>query len=93
MRAKDGHQVTFESAEVKVQDGCVVLTGDVRLVFAMPRQDEGLPHQVEMAVEQAGQEMKRQWFQQVMEKADAELILERRPGRRGQGQSPSLHGA
>ena len=85
MRAKDGPQVTFAPAEVKVQDGCVVLTGDVQLTSPMPRQDERLPHEVEKVVGKAGQQIKRQWFQQVMEKLDAELILERHPGKQGQG--------
>ena len=76
---------TFEVTEVSAADGRLVLQGILRLELPVPKQDEHLPHQVEQAVEDAGQRFKRWAFQQLMEKLDAELILAERGGREGRG--------
>ena len=76
---------TFEVTEVSAADGRLVLQGILRLELPVPKQDEHLPHQVEQAVEDAGQRLKRWAFQHLMEKLDAELILAERGGREGQG--------
>ena len=76
---------SFEVVEVSAAEGRLVLQGAVRLELLIPKQDEHLPHQVEQAVEDAGQQLKRWAFRQLMEKLDAELILAERGGKEGLG--------
>jgi uncharacterized protein UPF0236 len=76
---------TFALREVSAAGGRLVLRGTVQLELPVPRQDEHLPHQVEQAVEDAGQRLKRWAFQQFMERLDAELLLAERGGKEGQG--------
>lgn len=85
MRTMDGFQATLQAGQVKVEDGQVVLTGNVRLAFPMPKQDGNLPNEMEAAVEDGGQELKRQLYRLTMEKADAELVLQTREGKQGKG--------
>ena len=47
----------------------------------MPDQDEHLPDQIEAFVHQAGLEVQRRLFQVLIEKADQELVLQRRHGK------------
>ena len=51
----------------------------------MPDQDEHLSDQIEAFVHHAGLDVKRRLFQVLVEKADQELILERRQGKGGAG--------
>ena len=51
----------------------------------MPHQDEHLPDQIEAYVHQAGLEVQRRLFQVLIEKADQELVLQRRHGKGGAG--------
>lgn len=85
MRTENGFQATTELLDVKTAEGRLVLEGRVRLELPLPEQDDQLPHKVEEAVEQAGQQLKRWVFRQVMEKLDTELVLEERQGKEGQG--------
>ena len=85
MRTMDGFQAILQAGRVKVEDGQVVLTGDVRLAFPMPKQDGNLPNEIEAAVEDGGQELKRQLYRLTMEKADAELALQMREGKQRKG--------
>ncbi len=51
----------------------------------MPNQDEHLPDQIEASVHQAGLEIQRRLYKVLMEKADQELVLQRRHGKGGAG--------
>src|SRR4051794_30238226 len=55
------------------------------MAFPMPNQDEHLPDQIEAFVHQAGLELQRRLFQAFVEKADQELVLQRRQGKGGAG--------
>ncbi len=77
--------IALELMEVSAADGRLVLRANLHLELPVPKQDEYLPGQVEQAVEDAGQRIKRWTFQQLMETLDAELILAERGGKEGQG--------
>jgi hypothetical protein len=49
----------------------------------MPNQDEHLPDQIEASVHEAGLKIQRQLFKVLMEKADQQLVLQRRHGKGG----------
>jgi hypothetical protein len=51
----------------------------------IPPQDEHLPDQIEAHVHQAGLELQRRLFRVLIEKADHELVLQRRHGKAGAG--------
>jgi hypothetical protein len=55
------------------------------MTLPMPDQDEHLPDQVEAFVHHAGLEVQRRLFRVLIEKADHELILQRRHGKDGAG--------
>src|SRR6476660_4905457 len=55
------------------------------MTLPLPDQDEHLPDQIEAFVHQAGLEVQRRLFRALIEKADQELILQRRRGRGGGG--------
>src|SRR4051794_4151099 len=51
----------------------------------LPEQDKHLPDQIEAFVHQAGLEIQRRLFQILIEKADQELVFQRRHGKGGVG--------
>src|SRR3954451_20636733 len=55
------------------------------MTLPLPEQDEHLPDQIEAFVHQAGLEIQRQLFRALIEKADQELVLQRRHGKGGGG--------
>ena len=55
------------------------------MTLPLPDQDEHLPDQIEAFVHQAGLEVQRRLFQALIEKADQELVLQRRHGKGGGG--------
>src|SRR5512140_3393480 len=55
------------------------------MTVPMPDQDEHLPDQIEAFVHQVGLEIQRRLFQVLIEKADQELVLQRRHGKGGCG--------
>jgi Uncharacterised protein family (UPF0236) len=57
----------------------------LQMAFPMPNQDEHLPDQIEAVVHQGGREIERWLFQALIEKADQELVLQRRQGKGGAG--------
>ena len=85
MRATDGLQTTITLGPVKDQGQGFSLRLSLDLSFPIPQQDEHLPDRVEACVHQAGLEVQRQLFQALIEKADQELVLERRHGKGGHG--------
>ena len=56
-----------------------------KMALPMPNQDEHLPDQIETVVHQAGLEAQRRLFQALLEKADQQLVLQRRQGKGGAG--------
>jgi hypothetical protein len=85
MRIYTPPQVTAQVAEVKIDQGQLVLAGTFSLQCPLPEQNEYLPHRLEETIDQAGQTIKRHLFQQALEKADVELLLGQRQGKEGQG--------
>jgi hypothetical protein len=85
MRTPQEFHVTVTCAPVKVQDHRLLVHAQVVLELPMPEQDADLPGRLEADIERGGQVIKRQLFQQVVEHADAELILAHRDGKQGQG--------
>ena len=85
MRAPLPIQATVAAAEVKIQDGRLILPAQLALELPLPDQDAELPGRLEAGIERGGQILKRRLFQQAVEQADAELILARRHGKDGRG--------
>jgi hypothetical protein len=85
MRAPQEFQATVTTEPVKVQDRRLILQAQLRLELPMPEQDADLPGRLEAGIERGGQMLNRRLFQQAVEQADAELILAKRHGKRGQG--------
>src|SRR3982751_34551 len=85
MRATDGLQTTITLGPLKDQGPVVSLELSLALSLPMPPQDEHLPDHIEAYVHQAGLEAQRRLFQALIEKADRELVLERRHGKGGAG--------
>jgi hypothetical protein len=85
MRAPQEPQATVTTAQVKIQDDRLILQAQLCLELPMPAQDADLPGRLEAGIERGGQMLKRRLFQQAVEQADAELILAKRHGKRGQG--------
>jgi hypothetical protein len=85
VRATDGLQTTIAFGSVNVLDQTLSLELSLGMSLPMPLQDEHLPDQIESYVHQAGLEVQRQLFAILIEKADQELILQRRHGKGGAG--------
>ena len=85
MRAPPEIQATVTDEHVKIQDDRLILQAQVCRELPMPEQDAELPGRLEAGIERGGQLLKRRLFQHAVEQADAELILARRPGKRGRG--------
>ena len=85
MRATDGLQTTITLGPVNCDDQTLSLDLALQMSLPMPNQDEHLPDQIETVVHQAGLEVQRRLFQVLIEKADQELVLQRRHGKGGAG--------
>jgi hypothetical protein len=85
MRATDGLQTTITVSPVNCVDQILSLDLELRMALPLPNQDEHLPDQIEAMVHQAGLEAQRRLFQALIEKADQELVLQRRQGKGGAG--------
>jgi hypothetical protein len=85
MRATDGLQTTITLGPVKDDGQAFSLELSLELSLPIPQQDEHLPDRIEAFVHQAGLEIQRQLFKVLMEKADQELVLQRRYGKGGAG--------
>ena len=55
------------------------------MTLPMPDQDEHLPDRIEACVHRAGLEIQWRLFRALVEKADQELVLQRRHGKGGCG--------
>ena len=85
MRDTDGLQTTIALSPVNCQGPTLALELQLQMAIPLPDQDEHLPDQIEAFVHQAGLEVQRQLFQVLIEKADQELVLQRRHGKDGGG--------
>lgn len=85
MRDTDGLQTTITCSPVNRTDKTLSLELSLQIALPMPHQDEHLPSQIEAHVHHAGLEVQRQLFRALIEKADHELVLQRRHGKEGAG--------
>ena len=85
MRDTDGLQTTITLGPVNRQGPTLSLELELQMTLPMPDQDEHLPDQIEAFVHQAGLEVQRRLFRALIEKADQELVLQRRHGKAGDG--------
>src|SRR5215210_2381912 len=85
VRETDGLQTTLTLGPVNRQGQTLSLELELQMTVPLPDQDEHLPDQIEALVHQAGLEVQRRLFQVLIEKADQELVLQRRHGHGGGG--------
>ena len=85
MRETDGLQTTIAMGPVNCQGQTLALELTLQMTVPLPEQDKHLPNQIEAFVHQAGLEVQRRLFQVLIEKADQELVLQRRHGKGGGG--------
>jgi Uncharacterised protein family (UPF0236) len=85
VRATNGLHTTIHLGPVNSDAQVFSLDLSLGMTLPLPPQDEHLPDQIEAYVHQAGLEIQRKLFQVLIEKADQELVLERRRGKGGAG--------
>ena len=85
MRDTNDLQTTITLGPVNCVGQTLSLELGLQMAFPMPNQDEHLPDQIEAFVHQAGLEIERRLFRALIEKADQELVLQRRQGKGGGG--------
>src|SRR3954470_16601346 len=85
VRDTDGLQATLTLGPVNRQGPTLTLDLGLQMTLPLPDQDEHLPDQIEAFVHQAGLEVQRRLFRALIEKADQELVLQRRHGKGGGG--------
>jgi len=85
VRATDGLQTTITLDPVNSDGQAFSLDLLLEMTLPEPPQDEHLPDQIEAYVHHAGLEVQRKLFQVLIEKADKELVLERRHGKEDAG--------
>ncbi len=85
MRATDGLETTITLGPVNCQDQTLSLELALKLTLPMPHHDDHLPDRIEACVHAAGLQAQRRLFQVLIEKADQELVLQRRHGKGGDG--------
>ncbi len=85
MRDTDGLETTITLGPANRQGPTLALALELQMTLPIPDQDEHLPDQIEAFVHQAGLEVQRRLFRALIEKADQELVLQRRQGHGGDG--------
>src|SRR5215210_925371 len=85
VRETDGLQTTLTLGPVNHQGQTLALELELQMTVPLPDQDEHLPDQIEAFVHHAGLEVQRRLVQVLIEKADQELVLQRRHGHGGGG--------
>jgi hypothetical protein len=85
VRDTNGLQTPITVSPVNRDAQTLSLELTLRMALPMPNQDEDLPDQIETVVHQTGLEAQRRLFQALIEKADQELVLQRRQGKAGAG--------
>ena len=85
MRDTDGPQTIINLGPVNRDGQTLTLDLTLQMTVPMPDQDEYLPERIEAGVHPVGLEIQRQLFRVLIEKADQELVLQRRHGKGGGG--------
>ena len=85
VRDTDGPQTIINLGPVNRDGQTLTLDLTLQMTVPMPDQDEYLPERIEAGVHQVGLEIQRQLFRVLIEKADQELVLQRRHGKGGCG--------
>jgi hypothetical protein len=85
VRDTDDLQTTITLGPVNREGQLLALQLELQMTVPLPDQDEHLPDQIEAFVHQAGLEVQRRLFRALIEKADQELVLQRRHGKGGGG--------
>jgi hypothetical protein len=85
VRDTDGLQTTLTLSPVNCQGPTLSVELGLQMALPLPDQDDHLPDQIEAFVHQAGLEVQRRLFRALIEKADQELVLQRRHGKGGDG--------
>jgi hypothetical protein len=85
VRDTDGLKTTLTLGTVNRQGRDLSVELELQVTLPLPEQDRDLPDRVEAAVHQAGLEVQRRLFRALIEKADNELVLQRRHGKAGAG--------
>jgi len=85
VRNTDDFETTITLSPVNCQGRTLSLELELQMTVPMPDQDEHLPDQIETLVHHAGLEVQRRLFRVHTEKADQELVLQRRHGKGGGG--------
>jgi hypothetical protein len=85
VRDADDLQTTITLSPVNRQGQALSLELALQMTVPMPDQDEHLPDRIEAYVHHAGLEVQRRLFRALIEKADQELVLQRRHGKGGDG--------
>jgi hypothetical protein len=81
VRTTDGLQTTITCRPVNRLDQTFSVELSLEMSLPVPLQDEHLPDQIEAFVHHAGLEVQRRLFLALLEKADQELVLQRRHGK------------
>src|SRR4051812_10681155 len=85
VRDTDGLQATLTLGPVNRQGPTLTLDLGLQMTLPLPDQDEHLPDRSEAFVHRAGLEVQRRLFRALIEKADQELVLQRRQGKGNAG--------
>jgi hypothetical protein len=85
VRDTDGLQTTLTLGPVNRQGPTLSIELGLQVALPLPEQDGDLPDRIEAAVHQVGLEVQRRLFRALIEKADRELVLQRRQGKAGRG--------
>jgi hypothetical protein len=81
VRATNGLETTIHVSPVNGDGQVFSLEMSLGMTLPIPPQDEHLPDRIEACVHRAGLEIQRKLFQVLIEKADKELVLQRRHGK------------
>jgi Uncharacterised protein family (UPF0236) len=85
VRDTDGLKTNLTLGTVNCQDQVLTVPLELQLTLPLPQQDRDLPDRIEAVVHRAGLEVQRRLFRALIEKADHELVLQRRHGKAGAG--------
>jgi hypothetical protein len=78
-------QATITLGPVNREGQTLSLELGLKMILPLPDQDDQLPDRIEAFVHQAGLDVQRRPFRALIEKADQELVLQRRHGKAGDG--------
>jgi hypothetical protein len=78
-------QATITLGPVNREGQTLSLELGLKMTLPLPDQDDHLPDRIEAFVHQAGLMVQRRLFRALIEKADQELVLQRRHGKAGDG--------